>query len=66
MIKKDKILELERTSEAGLPTFATSGQYKAHARVILQYTSLARAVIEISGYTFSWKKKIQTSCFIYE
>lgn len=53
MIKNDKILELERASEAGLPTFATSGQYKAHARVILQYTSLARAVIEISGYTFS-------------
>lgn len=56
MIKNDKILELERTSEAGLPTFATGGQYKAHARVILQYTSLARAVIEISGHTFSWKK----------
>lgn len=35
MIKNDKILELERASEAGLPTFATSGQYKAHARVIL-------------------------------
>ena len=65
MIKNDKILELERTSEAGLPTFATSGQYKAHARVILQYTSLARAVIEISG-TLSRGKKIQTSCFIYE
>ena len=64
MIKNDKIPELERASEAELPTFATSGQYKAHARVILQYTSFARAVIEWVYFLVEKKFKRHVSFII--
>lgn len=55
MIKNDKIPELERTSEAGLPTFATSGQYKAY----FYSTRHLRALLSRSVGTLSRGKKFK-------